>query len=163
MLWEVERLLNECKKLGNLPKILLLENVPDLVNFKFVKSFQKWRDKLESLGYSSYCEILNAKNYQMPQNRKRVFCISILGECNYSFPKKIHRTYNLGDLLEDKNGKMVDEKYFLSPKMIKGMLATKFNSYKLENRLQERGGDNRYLNNHNRCQVSPLCKSGEFP
>lgn len=114
LLWEVERLLNECQKIGNLPQILLMENVPDLVNQNFVKQFQKWRDKLESLGYSSYCEILNAKDYQMPQNRKRVFCISILGEQNYSFPKKVERIYNLEHMIEDN----VDEKYFLSEEQI---------------------------------------------
>ena len=59
LLWEVERILDECKELGNLPKILLMENVPEVVGKNNIKDFQKWRKKLELLGYSNYEECLN--------------------------------------------------------------------------------------------------------
>ena len=136
MLFQVERILDECKELGCLPDILVMENVPDLVNKKFIKDFQRWRAKLEQIGYSNFDEILNGKCFGIAQNRKREFMVSILGEYNYTMPKPIKLKHCLGDFLEDDN--KVDKKYYLSEKMLNGMKHTKFNSYKLENRLQER-------------------------
>lgn len=114
LLWEVERILDECKELGNLPTILLLENVPEVVGSNNVEHFKLWRYKLEQLGYSNYDKILNAKDYGIPQNRRRCFMVSILGEYNYSFPKELPLKLKLKDMLEDN----VDEKYYLSQKMI---------------------------------------------
>lgn len=110
LLWEVERILDECKKLGNLPQILLMENVPEVVGTGNIEHFKKWREKLEQLGYSNYDKILNAKDYGIPQNRRRCFMVSILGEYNYSFPTSIPLKIRLKDLLE----KNVDEKFYLS-------------------------------------------------
>lgn len=117
LLWEVERILDECN--GELPQILLMENVPQVIGKKNIKDFQLWRSKLEKLGYSNYVELLNAKNYGIPQNRNRCFMVSILGKYHYSFPKKIKLEKRLKDLLEDK----VDEKYYLSDKAVNGFLA----------------------------------------
>lgn len=115
MLWEVERILDECNELNCLPQVLLMENVPQVIGEKNIKDFQSWREKLENLGYSNYIEVLNAKHYGIPQNRERAFMISIFGEYNYTFPKKIPLELKLKDMLE----KSVDEKYYLSDKMIK--------------------------------------------
>lgn len=112
LLWEVERLLDECEEL---PQCLLMENVPLLVGKKHIHNFQKWRSKLESLGYSNYVKILNAKDYGIPQNRARVFMVSLLGDYHYTFPKKQKLKLRLKDMLEDK----VDEKYYLSDETIK--------------------------------------------
>ena len=114
MLWEVERILDECNELGTLPNCLLMENVPQVIGEKNIKDFQSWREKLESLGYSNYIEVLNAKHYDIPQNRERAFMISILGEYNYTFPKRIPLDKKLKDMLE----KNVNEKYYLSDKQI---------------------------------------------
>lgn len=111
LLWEVERLLDECEEL---PQILLMENVPEVIGQKNIEDFQKWQLKLESLGYSNYVQILNAKDYGIPQNGRRCFMISILGKYNYTFPKKIKLKLFLKDMLEEN----VDEKYYLSKKMI---------------------------------------------
>ena len=111
LLWEVERLLDECEEL---PQILLMENVPEVIGQKNIEDFQKWQLKLESLGYSNYVQILNAKDYGIPQNRRRCFMISILGKYNYTFPKKIKLKLFLKDMLEEN----ADEKYYLSEKMI---------------------------------------------
>lgn len=111
LLWEVERLLDECTEL---PQILLMENVPQVIGEKNIKSFQDWRSKLESLGYSNYVQLLNAKDYGIPQSRNRCFMVSILGEWNYDFPHPIPLQKKMKDLLEDK----VDEKYYLSDKTI---------------------------------------------
>ena len=113
MLWEVERILDECN--GNLPQVLLMENVPDVIGMNNIKHFAKWLEKLESLGYKCYWKILNAKDYGIPQNRERCFMISILGDYYYEFPQTIKLKYKLKDLLEDN----VDEKYYLSDKMVK--------------------------------------------
>lgn len=117
LLWEVERILDECE--GELPQILLMENVPQVIGKKNIKDFQLWRSKLEKLGYSNYVELLNAKNYGIPQNRNRCFMVSILGKYHYSFPKKKKLELRLKDMLEEK----VDEKYYLSDKGVAYVLS----------------------------------------
>jgi DNA (cytosine-5)-methyltransferase 1 len=116
LLWEVERVLDELNEMGKdkLPKVLLMENVPDVIGTTAIKDFAKWLAKLESLGYKCYWNILNAKNLGIPQNRERCFMVSILGDYFYSFPKIIPLTYKLVDVLE----KNVDEKFYLSDKML---------------------------------------------
>ena len=112
LLWEVERLLDECG--DNLPQVLLMENVPQVIGTKNIEDFKLWRRKLESLGYSCYVQLLNAKDYGIPQNRNRCFMVSILGEYYYSFPKKIPLERKLKDMLEDE----VDKRYYLSDDMV---------------------------------------------
>lgn len=113
LLWEVERLLKECNEL---PQILLMENVPMVHSSENIKDFEKWLLFLESLGYKNYWKDLNAKNYGIPQNRDRCYMISLLNSnCDYTFPQPIKLKLRLKDMLEEK----VDEKYFLSDKMIK--------------------------------------------
>ena len=111
LLWEVERILDE---LDNKPQILLMENVPEVIGKKNIDDFHKWENKLEQLGYKNYVEILNAKDYGIPQNRKRCFMVSVLGEYAYNFPIKFKREYRLKDLLE----RTVDKKYYLTDKHI---------------------------------------------
>lgn len=111
LLWEVERILDE---LDNKPQILLMENVPEVIGEKNIDDFHKWENKLEQLGYKNYVEILNAKDYGIPQNRKRCFMVSVLGEYAYNFPEKLKLHLKLKDMLEEQ----VDEKYYLSKKMI---------------------------------------------
>ena len=111
LLWEVERILDE---LENKPQILLMENVPEVIGEKNIEDFHKWENKLEELGYKNYVEILNAKDYGIPQNRKRCFMVSVLGEYAYNFAIKFKREYRLKDLLE----KTVDKKYYLTDKHI---------------------------------------------
>lgn len=115
LLWEVERILLERKRENlDLPGVLLMENVSEVVGTKNDNHFYKWCNQLSKLGYQNYFKILNAKNYGIPQNRKRCFMISILGDYTYDFPKKLTLKHKLKDLL-DKN---VDEKYYLSQQHI---------------------------------------------
>jgi DNA (cytosine-5)-methyltransferase 1 len=107
LLWEVERILSE---LDELPQILLMENVPDVIGSKFIKDFQRWESRLRELGYSNHTEILNSKDFGIPQNRERAFMVSILGSSLYRFPQKQPLKLRLKDMLEPK----VDEKYYLS-------------------------------------------------
>lgn len=111
LLWEIERLLNEMTKR---PQILLMENVPQVVGSTGVKDFSKWIERLEELGYKNYWQLMNAKDYGIPQNRNRCFMVSILGDYYYSFPKPQKLTVRLKDFLDKK----VDEKYYLSDKTV---------------------------------------------
>lgn len=113
LLLHVERLLETAVLIGNQPKYLLLENVKALVSKKFKPDFDRWLQKLESLGYNNYWQVLNAKDYGVPQNRERVFVVSIRKDVDtkgYKFPEKIPLTRKLKDVLEP----IVDEKYYLS-------------------------------------------------
>lgn len=136
MLWEVERILNECYELNCLPQCLVMENVPLIHSKENYPHLLEWIKALEKLGYQSYWQDLNAVDYGVPQNRNRTFMVSILGDYNYTFPKKYGLELRLKDLLE----KEVDEKYYLSKKMIEGMTNTNFESYKLENKLLDENG-----------------------
>ncbi len=118
LLWEVERLLSESKEL---PQILLMENVPDVIGKKNISDFQQWQLFLEKLGYKNYVEILNAKDYGIPQNRRRCFMISLLGDYSYTFPDKQVLHLRLKDMLEPQ----VDEKYFLSDVLISKIVSWK--------------------------------------
>ena len=108
LLWEVERLLNE---LGdNLPDILMMENVPQVISDKNRADFTDWLIFLESKGYSNLGKVLNAKDYGVPQNRERFFMFSFRGNWDYIFPEPKKLTKKMVDILEDK----VDEKYYIN-------------------------------------------------
>ena len=106
LLWEVERLLNECSEL---PQILLMENVTQVHGKKNKEHFDEWIAFLESKGYSNYWKDLNAKNFGIPQNRNRTFMVSVLGEYEYKFPEEFPLELRLKDMLEVS----VDEKFYI--------------------------------------------------
>lgn len=106
LLWECEKII-QAKK----PKFLLMENVKNLIGKKFKSDFDRWCRWLEEQGYTNYYDVLNAKRFGVPQNRERVFMISILGDHKpYEFPKGFPLRYKLKDFLEHE----VEEKYYLS-------------------------------------------------
>ncbi|WOK52001.1 DNA (cytosine-5-)-methyltransferase [Streptococcus equi subsp. equi] len=116
LLWECQKVIVAKK-----PKYLLMENVKNLVGKKHKPNFDKWLDWLESQGYTNDWQVLNAKDYGVPQNRECVFCVSILGEHKpYIFPEKQELTIRLKDILEDD----VDEKYYLTTNKANELLAT---------------------------------------
>lgn len=115
LLWEVERLLNECDEL---PQILLMENVPAIVSKKNMSDFQLWCEFLRSKGYTNKWKLMNAKDYGIPQNRNRCFMVSWLGDFDYTFPTEIPLDLRMKDLLE----KEVDERYYLSQKAVDGLM-----------------------------------------
>lgn len=125
LLFEVERLLRVASEKGTLPKYLLLENVKNLVSKKFKADFDKWLDFLAELGYTNYWKVLNAKDYGIPQNRERVFCVSIRGEHKpFVFPKPKELTIRLRDMIDE----MVDERFYLKESTIRSILRSTFNS-----------------------------------
>jgi DNA (cytosine-5)-methyltransferase 1 len=116
LLWEVQRLLEKGKDNGTLPRFLLMENVKNIVSKRFLPLFQTWVDYLSSLGYKSFYKVLNARDYNVPQNRERCFMISILNfDGEFNFPETTELKVTLQDLLE----KEVEERYFLSDRFIK--------------------------------------------
>ena len=114
-------LLYECKKIieAKKPKYLLLENVKNLVGKRFKEDFDNWLKYLESLGYNNHWKVLNAKDYGIPQNRERVFVVSILKEYDsgYSFPAPIPLNKTIFDYLEDD----IEDRYRMSEKCIEKM------------------------------------------
>lgn len=102
------------------PKYLLQENVAALVSEKFMPDFQKWLDKLSSLGYVSRWARLNAKDYGVPQNRDRVFCLSMRKDVafDYQFPDPIPLKKKLEDVLQEE----VDTRFFLKDEAVSKFL-----------------------------------------
>lgn len=115
LLWECERIIRAV-----MPKYLLMENVKNLVGKKFMHCFKAWLCTLEELGYNNYWKVLNAKDYGIPQNRERVFVVSIRKELNktYMFPEPVPLKMRLKDLLEPE----VDERYYLPQEKVEKLI-----------------------------------------
>lgn len=111
LLWEVERLLSE---LDELPQVLLMENIPEVIGKKNIKHFAQWLKRLDEFGYHSKWQILNATDFNVPQNRERCFMVSILGDYFYDFPRPIGCEKRLKDVLENNVG----EEYYLKPETV---------------------------------------------
>lgn len=115
LLWEVERLLHE--SYDNLPQVLLMENVPQVIAPQNKRDFDMWRESLTDMGYKNYYKLINAKSYGVPQSRTRCFMLSWLGDYSYEYPLSIPLNIHLGDLLEND----VDKKYYLTEEQIKNI------------------------------------------
>ncbi len=127
LVYEVLRIVRETQ---DKPKVLIMENVVDLVQTKFIREFQEIQVELENMGYMNYTEVLNAKNYGVAQNRERVFMVSILGNYYYEFPKPFKLEKRLKDYLESE----VDEKHYLSQKIL-----SFFENNSINNKLKGNG------------------------
>ena len=105
LLWECCKIITAKK-----PKYLMMENVKNLVGRNHKANFEKFLDYLESIGYTNYWKILNARDYGVPQNRERVFCVSILDNSEkFTFPEPTELTVFMDDLLE----KDVSDSFYL--------------------------------------------------
>ena len=102
------------------PKIAIAENVKNLTGKKFKSQFDIVLKSLEQAGYNNYWKVLNAKDYGIPQNRERVFIISIREDLDmgYEFPEPFPLQLRLKDMLDTE----VDEKFYLSKKCINGFV-----------------------------------------
>ena len=107
LMYETIRIVEKLK-----PKYVIWENVKNLLSKKHIHNFNAYLETMEQLGYTNYYQVLNAKDYGIPQNRERVFTISIRKEINkvFTFPQKQELKLKLKDMLEDE----VEEKYYLS-------------------------------------------------
>ena len=112
LLYEVQRLLVTSAENNELPKYLILENVKNLVGKKFKSDFYNWLEWLACIGYNNYWQVINAKDCGIPQNRERVFVVSIRKDIDrgFSFPQPIPLATTMADFLEDE----VDEKFYIT-------------------------------------------------
>lgn len=106
-------LLWECKKAidAKNPKYLMMENVKALTYKKFIPYLHKWLAYLDGIGYKNYSKVLNAKDYGIPQNRERLFVISVLCDEKFEFPKPFDLKVHLSEILENK----IDDYYYCHP------------------------------------------------
>lgn len=110
LLWEVERLLRIAQDNDELPDCLLMENVDAILNRKNLGDFREWVSILSSMGYRSAYRVLNAKDFGIPQNRRRCFMISRRDGGSLDFPEPEPLTTRLKDYLEED----VPDSFFLS-------------------------------------------------
>ena len=119
LLYEVERLLETSHR----PKYLVLENVANLVGEKHLPDFNRWLDRLDEFGYNTYWKIIDARDYGIPQSRRRVFAVSILKEHDkgtFEFPAPFESTLTVHDLLEPST-EVEDYYYKVCPSMVKAI------------------------------------------
>ena len=117
LMYETIRIVEKLK-----PKYVIWENVKNLLSKKHIHNFNAYLTKMRLLGYWNYYQVLNAKDYGIPQNRERIFVVSIRGDVNsygchisnYIFPEKKELKIKLRDMLENN----ADEKYYLSEEKI---------------------------------------------
>lgn len=138
LMYETIRIVEKLK-----PKYVLWENVKNLLSKKHIHNFNAYLEIMEQLGYKNYYQVLNAKDYGIPQNRERVFTISIRKDINkiYTFPQKQELKLRLKDLLEDK----VDEKYYLNENIVTNII---FDSKKEGSLLIKNNTKKGYLEAH---------------
>lgn len=109
LMYETVRIVTKLK-----PKYVIWENVKNVLSAKHRHNFEAYLEKMQSLGYENYYQVLNAKDYEIPQNRERIFTVSILNSGDFEFPLKKELNTRLKDVLEDE----VDEKYYLSDEQV---------------------------------------------
>lgn len=116
LFYEAARIINHCN-----PKVAIAENVKGLTGKKHKDFFTDVLNTLEDAGYNNYWQILNAKDYEVPQNRERVFIVSIRKDIDtgiFEFPQSVPLKLRLKDILEP----VVDEKYYMKDDKIKPLL-----------------------------------------
>lgn len=120
LMWYSIDIIKYCK-----PKFVIWENVAHVLSNNHRHNFNAYIEKLDKLGYNSYYQIMNAKDYNVPQNRKRIFVISIKKSLDkgFVFPEKMSLKITLSDVLEKiDNGQF----YYLTDEEINKMKHSKF-------------------------------------
>lgn len=133
LMYESLRIIKKLK-----PKYVVWENVKNLISDKHVHNFEKYLNAMEMLGYNNSYKVMNSKDYGIPQNRERVFTVSVRKDIDkhFVFPLEKPLTLKLKDMLEDD----VDEKYYLSDRALNGVLNTTFYQSSLEGRTETKDG-----------------------
>lgn len=138
LMYETLRIVEKVK-----PKYVIWENVKNLLSKKHRHNFDAYIEAMDKLGYRSQYQVLNAKDFGVPQNRERVFTVSIRNDLNvdFKFPEPQELTIRLKDILEPQ----VDEKYYLSDEQTKRLKMTTYNSGSEKVRVQDTDGEARTL------------------
>lgn len=156
LMYETIRIVEKLK-----PKYIIWENVKNVISKRHKHNFDNYIERLNQAGYRSYYQVLNAKDYGIPQNRERVFTISIRKDINneYKFPEKEPLKLRLKDMLE----KQVDEKYYLNDAQVERIKTTTYKDPKciqagtiMVNSMQSF--------NHDNCQLieEPIIKKAGY-
>lgn len=156
LIWECCKIIEQKK-----PKFLMMENVKNLVGKNHIHNFENFLSYLESLGYTNFWDVLNARNYGVPQNRERVFCISILNcTMDFHFPKEKELEIFMSDLLEEN----VPSKYFLSGNQCTDAPINQKNIYCLDSNYWKGTFLEDFLAKRRRQVVSgPINNEGKYP
>ena len=115
LMWNTVAICEHCQ-----PKFVIWENVKNVLSKKHRHNFEKYLEEMDRIGYNNFYQVLNAKDYGVPQNRERIFVVSIRKDLNkdFEFPKGFDNGIRLKDILEDE----VDEKYYLSLEKTRGFI-----------------------------------------
>lgn len=116
LFFEALRIIEETR-----PLYAIAENVKALTSKKFEKEFKTVLDSLDGAGYNNYWAVLNAKDYGIPQNRERVFIVSIrkdIDKDGFKFPEKMPLNIRVKDILENN----VDEKFYINTDKAKELI-----------------------------------------
>lgn len=144
------------------PGISIIENVKNLTSKRFKEQFETILKDIEELGYNNYWQVLNAKNYSVPQNRERIFIVSIrkdIDKNNFVFPSPVELKLKLKDLLED----TVDDKFYLTEngigrlikknnKLLKGCQNPNISSCLIAGYHKMSGNQNQYIAESNKVE-----------
>ncbi|MDB2122153.1 DNA cytosine methyltransferase [Clostridium paraputrificum] len=116
LMWYTVDIVRICK-----PKYVIWENVKNVLSKKHKHNFERYIEELKDIGYKNHYKILNSKNYGIPQNRERVFVISIRGDIDkdFMFPKEFEENAKLIDFLDEE----VESKYYLNDEKIKVLVS----------------------------------------
>ena len=121
------------------PRFAIYENVKNITGKKFKETFDLFLKELDEYGYNVYWKVLNAKDFNIPQNRERVYCVIIrkdLDNGKFKFPEKMPLERTLNNILEDS----VDEKFYLNNEQVERLFKTTYCSGKYENRVGDKDG-----------------------
>lgn len=123
LMWNSVEIIRRCK-----PKYVVWENVKNVLSKNHRHNFDKYIETLEEIGYKNYYKVLNAKDCGIPQNRERIFVISIRNDIEQEFelPLPFDNGIRLKDLLED----VVDEKFYISNEKVEQLLTRLKNNRK---------------------------------
>lgn len=121
LMWNTVAICEHCQ-----PKFVIWENVKNVLSKKHRHNFDKYLEEMDRIGYNNFYQVLNAKDYGVPQNRERIFVVSIRKDLNqtFEFPKGFDTGIRLKDVLEKK----VDEKFYLSDEYMERFLTSTFKS-----------------------------------
>ena len=120
LMWETVRIISDIK-----PKVIIWENVKNVLSKKHKHNFDAYIEQLDELNYNSYHKILNSRDFGIPQNRERIFVVSIRKDVDngkFKFPEPFELKLRLKDMLDDE----VDEKYYLSEQQINSIKTSSY-------------------------------------
>lgn len=117
LFYEFARIVQESQ-----PKVFIFENVKGLINHDKGNTFETIKATFDELGYNYFYQVLNAKDYGIPQHRERIFVVGFQDKsANFAFPEPIQLEHKMQDFLEDYTA----SKYYLKEKGVKFVTSSK--------------------------------------